>query len=260
MSDFIQDDEHEGSGGGNGGEFQFNDYEADAEIARMIAEEIENPIEPEVRPADQVRRERLMGGDDMDLDFSSNPLPISHDPDLEKAIEESRLLYEVEGNLRGGVDPDFEKAIAESIEAQIRHEEEITKIALEEERNKRMAECDLIIRRLKTMFGRKPDLITRVDTLFRAYMECASGPYIYLSPEDHLFFGDLMDYLYTLPSILIGRSILSKEVFERLSKYMVIRDPDITPEDQFFVRTRWVDGMEKSILQERWIILKSIFE
>ena len=257
MSDF------EGSGGGNGhaeavgGGFQFDD--AEAAIARMIAEEMDGE-EPEVRPADQVRRERLMGGDDLDMDFSSNPLPISHDPDLAKAIEESRLLYEVEDNLRGDADPDYEKAIAESIEAQIRHEEEVTKAAMEEERNKRTAECDLIVRRLKMMFGRKPDILAKVDTLFHVYIECFHGPYIYLSPEDHLFFGDLMDYLYTLPAKLMGRSILSKEVYERMSKYMVIQDPEITLEDQYFMRTHWTEGLDDGTLRQRWVTLKSIFE
>lgn len=289
MSDFIHnDDEFEGSGGGHvdslqpsvdlrsshkkvveavGGEFHFddnNDLDADAAIARMISEEIgEGGVEPEVRPADKVRRERLVGGDGNNLDTSADiePTlfnPIDRDLDLEKAMEESRLLYEVEGNLH--TDPDFEKAIAESIEAQIRHEEEITKAALEAERNKRSTECDLPLRRLKMMFGRKPDLLARVDALFRAYMECATGPYLYLSSEDHLFFGDLMDYLYTLPSKLMGRSILSKDVYERLTKYMVIRDAEITPEDQFFMRSQWAEGMSDEALRQRWAILKSIFE
>ncbi len=263
MSEFIDnDDDHQGSGGGNGGGgFQFEDLDADAAIARMIAEEIGGEEEPEIRAPDKVRRERLMGVDDQDISADIDPTlfnPIDQDPDLEKAMEESRLLYEVEGNLR--MDPDFEKAIAESIETQIKHEEEVSKAALEEERTKRATECDLLLRRLKVMFGGKPEILSRVDALFRTYIECAAGPYLYLSPEDHLFFGDLMDYLYTLPLKLMGRSILSKELFERLSKYMVIRDGDISVEDQFFMRTQWAEGTEKSILQERWTILKSFFE
>jgi hypothetical protein len=277
MSDFIDNDDHQGSGGGNGGEFCFDDLEANAELAKIIAAS----EEPEIRPPDKVRRERLMGGVeatfcssfgrakkiDPDVSADIDPTlfnPIDRDPDLEKAMEESRLLYEVEGNLRGDADLnqdlDYEKAIAESIEAQILHEEEITKAAVEEERTKRSAECDLPLRRLKMMFGRKPDLLARVDALFRGYMECATGPYLYLSSEDHLFFGDLMDYLYTLPSKLMGRSILSKDVYERLTKYMVIRDAEITPEDQFFMRSQWAEGMSDEALRQRWAILKSIFE
>ncbi len=80
-----------------------------------------------------------------------------------------------------------------------------------------------------------------------------------LPPDDHAFFCDLMDYLYLLPHKLLGRSVITKELFERLTRHLVIHDPDISAEEQFFLRTHWIDGLKESDVTERYVTLKSIF-
>ncbi len=277
MSSF-QDMDNQGSGGGNGGG-NGGGYIDDAdEITQMIAAEfaereddlrsicstegrakIDDP--DQVRAPDQVIRECLLG--DPEIPLSPQNMPDGpDDPDMERALEESRLLYEVEGNTRqeNGEDLEFERAIEASIQEQIRHEEEVSQRALEEEKSRRVSECDLILRRIRVMFQGKSEILAKVDAIFRKYMECPDGRLtIDLPPDEHAFFCDLMDYLYLLPHKLLGRSVITKELFERLTRHLVIHDPDISAEEQFFLRTHWIDGLKESDVTERYVTLKSIF-
>ncbi len=190
-----------------------------------------------IRIPDNIINERLI--DDYDYNNSDN-----NNNDLEEAIKKSIEEYNIEDD-----NIQLEEIINLSIIEKIEE--------YEKRKNEKKDNLKLLLSRIGYIIKDK-NILQSLLNIFDKYINNMEL-YTYISQNEYDLFISFMDYIYTIPNYKNIRSIIKKDDYEKLVKYIVTNENGLNEDELYIISTNWITDYSQNEINSKIIEINKRF-